>query len=234
MRWSPWGFVPIDPYQVFAGDIGMVSWIDLTVATFAVLEEDGSRRATESKDRPWLTVKVISNGNRSQLTLNKLGPGEETMAIEEGKAAPAFTLEDRDGEKVSLKDFRGKNVIVYFYPKDNTSGCTKEAIGFRDLWKDFEKTDAVVIGISPDSIASHEKFAAKHDLPFILLSDPEKKVMSRYDAFGEKTMYGKKVQGVIRSTVWVGPDGKVKKHWRRVPKAADHPAKVLEALSGQV
>jgi len=154
------------------------------------------------------------------------------MTIEEGKLAPAFTLNDAAGKKVSLKDFRGKNVIVYFYPKDNTPGCTKEAEGFRDLWTDLKKAKTVVIGISPDSAASHEKFATKFDLPFILLSDPDRKVMSRYEAFGEKMMYGKKVQGVIRSTVWVGPDGKVKKHWRRVPKAADHPAKVLDALAG--
>jgi peroxiredoxin Q/BCP len=152
--------------------------------------------------------------------------------IEEGKLAPAFTLNDAEGKKVSLKDFRDKNVVVYFYPRDNTSGCTKEAHGFRDLWKDFEKTNTVVIGISPDSSASHKKFAAMHDLPFVLLADPDRTVMSRYGAFGEKMMYGKKVQGVIRSTVWVGPDGKVKKHWRRVPKAADHPARVLEALAG--
>lgn len=153
------------------------------------------------------------------------------MTIEEGKLAPAFTLSDATGKKVSLKDFRGMNVIVYFYPKDNTPGCTKEAEGFRDLWNDIKKAKTVVIGVSPDSAASHEKFAAKFGLPFILLSDPDKKVMSLYEAFGEKMMYGKKVQGVIRSTVWVGPDGKVKKHWRRVPKAAEHPAKVLEALA---
>ena len=103
--------------------------------------------------------------------------------------------------------------------------------GFRDLWKEFQKSDTVIIGISPDSEASHDKFAAKYKLPFILLSDPDKKVMTKYGAFGEKTMYGKKVQGVIRSTVWVDPTGKVKKHWRKVPKAADHPAKVCEALS---
>ena len=154
------------------------------------------------------------------------------MTIEEGKLAPAFTLNDAKGEEVALKDFRGKNVIVYFYPKDDTPGCTKEALGFRDLWKDFEKSDTVVIGISPDSSASHDKFASKYNLPFLLLADADKKVMSRYGAFGEKMMYGKKVQGVIRSTVLVGPDGKVKKHWRRVPKAADHPAKVLEVLAG--
>lgn len=154
-----------------------------------------------------------------------------TVTIEEGKLAPAFSLNDAKGNKVALKDFRGKNVIVYFYPRDNTSGCTKEAEGFRDLWKDFKKSDTVIVGISPDSEASHEKFAAKYELPFVLLSDPDKKVMTKYGAFGEKMMYGKKVQGVIRSTVWVDPKGKVKKHWRKVPKAADHPAKVLEQLN---
>ncbi len=156
------------------------------------------------------------------------------MAVEEGKAAPALTLKDALGEKVSLKDFRGKDVIVYFYPRDNTSGCTKEAQGFRDLWKEFQKKGVVVLGVSPDSTDSHAKFAAKHELPFVLLSDPDKKVMTRYGAFGEKTMYGKKTMGVIRSTVWIGPDGKVKKHWRRVAKAADHPQKVLDILSKEV
>jgi peroxiredoxin Q/BCP len=154
------------------------------------------------------------------------------VPVDEGKAAPAFTLSDSTGTKVSLKDYRGKNVIVYFYPRDNTPGCTKEAQGFRDLWKDFGDSDAVVLGISPDGAASHESFIEKYKLPFTLLSDPDKKVMTRYGAFGEKMMYGKKTVGVIRSTVWVGPDGKVKKHWRRVAKAADHPARVLEALRG--
>ncbi len=152
------------------------------------------------------------------------------MAIEEGKAAPAFTLTDHRGDNVALEDFRGKDVIVYFYPKDDTPGCTKEACAFRDLNHDIRETGAVILGISPDGQAAHERFTAKYDLPFTLLSDPDRKVMEKYGAFGEKMMYGKKVQGVIRSTVWVGPDGKVVKHWRRVPKAADHPAKVLEAL----
>lgn len=152
------------------------------------------------------------------------------MAIEEGKAAPAFTLPDAAGRKVSLKDFKGKDVIVYFYPKDDTPGCTKEACGFRDLWKDIEKRGAAVIGISPDGPEAHERFAEKYDLPFTLLSDPDKKVMSKYGAWGEKMMYGKKTTGVIRSTVWIGPDGKVRRHWKKVAKAADHPAKVLEAL----
>jgi thioredoxin-dependent peroxiredoxin len=154
------------------------------------------------------------------------------MAIEEGKAAPAFTLTDGDGNKVSLKDFAGKDVILYFYPKDDTPGCTKEACGFRDEWKTLQKLGAVVLGVSADSEASHKKFAAKYKLPFPLLSDPDRKVMEKYGAYGEKMMYGKKVTGVIRSTVWIGRDGKVKKHWARVPSAEQHPAKVLEALQG--
>lgn len=153
------------------------------------------------------------------------------MAIEEGKAAPAFTLTDAGGEKVSLKDYKGKNVVVYFYPKDDTPGCTKEACGFRDLWKDIQKTGTVVLGVSPDDAASHAKFAGKYKLPFTLLSDPDKKVMTRYGAWGEKVMYGKKTTGVIRSTVLIGPDGKVKKHWKRVAKAETHPQKVLEVLA---
>lgn len=152
------------------------------------------------------------------------------MPVQEGKAAPAFTLPDAAGNKVAIKALRGRDVIVYFYPRDNTPGCTKEACGFRDLWDDIQQAGAVVLGISPDSQAAHQKFAAQHGLPFTLLSDPDKKVMEKYGAWGEKTLYGKKTVGVIRSTVWVGADGKVKKHWRRVAKAAEHPAKVLEAL----
>ena len=152
------------------------------------------------------------------------------MPIKEGKAAPAFTLQDAAGNKVALKDLRGHNVIVYFYPRDNTPGCTKEACGFRDRWQDMQKQDAIVLGISPDSAASHQKFATQYQLPFTLLCDPDKKVMEKYGAWGEMMMYGKKTVGVIRSTVWIGPNGKLKKHWKRVAKAADHPAKVLEAL----
>ena len=155
------------------------------------------------------------------------------MAIEEGKAAPQFTLSDAKGKKVALKDLKGKNVIVYFYPKDDTPGCTKEACGFRDLWSDVKKLNTVVLGVSPDEEASHKKFTDKYKLPFTLLSDPDRKVMEKYGAWGEKMMYGKKTVGVIRSTVWVGPNGKVIKHWKRVPKAADHPAKVLEALQAE-
>lgn len=152
------------------------------------------------------------------------------MAIEEGKAAPAFTLTDAAGQKVSLADFKGKDVVVYFYPKDDTPGCTKEACGFRDHWAVLKKRGVVVIGISPDDAASHQKFIDKYSLPFILLSDPERKVMEKYGAYGEKMMYGKKTTGVIRSTVLIGADGKVRKHWARVAKAETHPDAVLAAL----
>jgi len=152
------------------------------------------------------------------------------MAIEAGKKAPAFKLADANGKTVTLADFAGKDLVLYFYPKDDTPGCTKEACGFRDFWKEIQKLGAVVVGVSPDSGASHLRFQAKYELPFPLLSDPDKKMMTAYGAFGEKLMYGKKVTGIIRSTVWIGPDGKVKKHWARVPKAEAHPEKVLEAL----
>jgi peroxiredoxin Q/BCP len=152
------------------------------------------------------------------------------MAIEEGKASPNFILEDTHGNKVALKDFKGRHVILYFYPKDDTPGCTKEACGFRDLWSEIQELGAVVLGVSSDTGESHQKFSDKYKLPFTLLSDPDKKVMKEYGAWGEKSMYGKKTVGVIRSTVWIGRDGKVKRHWKKVTNAEQHPAKVLEAL----
>ena len=152
------------------------------------------------------------------------------MPIIEGKAAPAFTLKDQNGNKVALKDFKGKNVVVYFYPKDDTPGCTKEACGFRDYWEDIKKSGTVILGVSPDEAESHQKFIRKYDLPFTLLSDPKRSMMEKYEAYGEKNMYGKITMGVIRSTVLIGEDGKVIKHWKRVAKAADHPEKVLEVI----
>ena len=152
------------------------------------------------------------------------------MALDEGKAAPAFTLTDGEGKKVSLKDFAGKNVILYFYPKDDTPGCTKEACGFRDSWSEIKKLNTIVLGVSADGAASHQKFTSKYKLPFPLLSDPDRTVMTKYGAYGEKMMYGKKTVGVIRSTVWIGPDGKVRKHWARVADAAKHPDQVLALL----
>ena len=153
-------------------------------------------------------------------------------AIAEGRKAPDFTLDSAEGKPVSLSDFEGKDVVVYFYPKDDTPGCTKEACGFRDLWKDLQKAGVVVLGVSGDAPASHQKFATKYKLPFTLLSDPDRKVMAKWGAYGEKMNYGKKIMGVIRSTVWIGPDGVVRKHWKRVPDAASHPEKVLAAIRG--
>jgi peroxiredoxin Q/BCP len=152
------------------------------------------------------------------------------MAIQVGKAAPQFTLPDQTGAAVALADYRGRDVVVYFYPRDDTPGCTREACGFRDAWSELQARGVVVLGVSPDTPAAHEKFRAKYRLPFTLLADPEKRVLTAYGAFGEKVMYGKKTVGVIRSTVWVGPDGKVKRHWPKVAKAEAHPAEVLAAL----
>jgi peroxiredoxin Q/BCP len=152
-------------------------------------------------------------------------------AITEGRKAPSFTLPDAEGRRVSLGDFKGKDVVVYFYPRDDTPGCTKEACGFRDHWKELQRTGVVVLGISADSGESHQKFAAKYRLPFTLLSDKDRKVMTAWGAYGDKMMYGKKTKGVIRSTVWVGPDGTVRKHWARVADAAKHPAAVLEMVT---
>lgn len=152
------------------------------------------------------------------------------MAVEEGKKAPAFSLLGDDGQKLSLADFAGRHLVLYFYPKDDTPGCTKEACGFRDAWKELQKLGVEVIGVSADSSESHQKFRAKYRLPFRLASDPKRSVMEKYGAYGEKMLYGKKTVGVIRSTVWIGPDGRVRKHWARVPKAETHPVQVLGQL----
>jgi len=150
--------------------------------------------------------------------------------LEPGDQAPAFSLTDAGGRAVSLGDFAGKDVVLYFYPKDDTPGCTKEACGFRDAWDELRELGVTVLGVSADDGDSHRRFAAKYRLPFTLLSDPDQAVMRTYGAYGEKTMYGRKVMGVIRSTVWIGPDGRIRRRWARVPDAAEHPAKVLAAL----
>jgi peroxiredoxin Q/BCP len=152
--------------------------------------------------------------------------------LEPGDKAPDFTLPDATGREVSLEDFAGRDVILYFYPRDDTPGCTKEACGFRDQWDALGRTGAVVLGVSADDAASHRRFATKYRLPFTLLSDPDHTVMRAYGAYGEKTLYGRKITGVIRSTVWIGPDGLVRRHWARVANAAQHPAQVLAALGG--
>ena len=148
----------------------------------------------------------------------------------EGKKAPDFSLEGSDGKLHALKDYSGKTVVIYFYPKDSTPGCTKEACGFRDSYSDLLKRGVVLFGVSKDSLSSHGKFITNHNLPFVLLSDPDNAMMQAYQAYGEKVMCGKKSIGTIRSTVIVGPDGIVKKHWTKVAKAELHPAEVLEYL----
>lgn len=149
--------------------------------------------------------------------------------IEAGKKAPAFSLKNQDGNTVKLSDYAGRPVVLYFYPKDDTPGCTTEACDFRDQHKALEKAGAVVIGVSPDNEARHAKFTAKHKLPFTLLADVEHAVAEKYGAWGEKTLYGKKFMGIIRSTFLIGADGKVAKVWPKV-KVAGHVDEVLAAV----
>jgi thioredoxin-dependent peroxiredoxin len=151
--------------------------------------------------------------------------------LEVGKKAPAFTLINQDGERVSLKDFAGQRVVLYFYPADDTPGCTTEACQFNDELKAFAKLDTVVLGVSPNNEASHIKFREKYGLKFNLLCDPDKKMMEKYGAYGEKILYGKTVIGVIRSTFIIGPTGTIERTWYSV-KTNGHAAKVLEALQG--
>jgi thioredoxin-dependent peroxiredoxin len=164
------------------------------------------------------------------LTHHRAREEDTALANLEGKTAPAFELEGNDGKTHALEDYKGKTVVLYFYPKDDTPGCTKEACGFRDINLDMKKTGAVVLGISKDSTESHKKFIAKYKLPFVLLSDPKLEVMRKYGAFGKKMMYGKEVDGTIRSTVVIGPKGDVVKHWSAIKKAEGHPAEVLKFL----
>ncbi len=153
-----------------------------------------------------------------------------TTMIEAGKKAPAFSLQDQDGKRVSLSDFKGSWVVLYFYPKDDTPGCTVEACEFTDGISDFEGLNAVVLGCSPDPPERHRKFIAKHGLAVRLLSDPDHRVMEAYGAWGEKSMYGRVSVGVIRSTVLIDPEGRVAHHWKRV-KAKGHAEKVRERLT---
>ncbi len=145
-----------------------------------------------------------------------------------GQTAPDFTLPRDGGGDVTLSEMRPKKVVVYFYPKDDTPGCTKEAIGFTEMGKDFAAADTVVIGISKDTVAKHDKFVAKHDLGVILASDAESDVCERYGVWVEKSMYGKKYMGIERATFLIGEDGKVAEEWRKV-KVPGHVEAVLEA-----
>ncbi len=145
----------------------------------------------------------------------------------EGRKAPAFKLAGSDGKTHTLADYTGKNVVIYFYPEDNTAGCTKESCGFRDLNNAFTGYNTVVLGVSKDKLESHDKFINDFNLPFVLLSDQNTETMAKYGAWGEKMLYGKTSTGCIRSTVVIDPNGKVLKHWRRVANAETHPEKVL-------
>jgi len=148
----------------------------------------------------------------------------------EGKKAPAFTLMGSDDREHSLKEYAGRTIVIYFYPKDNTPGCTKEACGFRSLKPQLDSADVVLLGVSKDSLKSHDRFIRDFQLPFTLLSDPDGAMMTAYAAFGEKVMYGRKTTGTIRSTVVIGPDGTIVKQWSKVAKAETHPADVLAWL----
>ncbi len=150
--------------------------------------------------------------------------------LKEGDKAPAFKLPTVEGGNVGLKDFAGKTVVLYFYPKDDTPGCTREACAFRDNQAALKKAGAVVLGVSPDSVESHQKFRTKYKLNFPLLADADKSVARKYGAWGEKVMYGKKVPGMIRSTFVIGGDGVVRKVFPRV-KVDGHAEKVLEVVS---
>ena len=150
--------------------------------------------------------------------------------IEVGKRAPSFTLPDQDGNQLRLADLRGRWLVLYFYPKDDTPGCTVEACEFTDSIKDFESLDATVLGCSPDSPESHRRFIAKHDLSLTLVSDESKAMMQEYGAWGEKMLYGRKLTGVIRSTVLIDSDGKVAHHWKRA-NAKGHAASVQKRLA---
>jgi peroxiredoxin Q/BCP len=149
--------------------------------------------------------------------------------LQVGKKAPAFSLRDQNGEKKSLKDYLGKKVVLYFYPKDNTSGCTKEACSFNDNLPSFENIDAVIIGISPDSVPSHKKFVDKYNLNFLLLADDEKKVVDAYGVWKEKSMYGRKYMGVERTTYIIDESGKITHIFNKV-KVDGHTNEILNSL----
>ena len=152
--------------------------------------------------------------------------------LETGTKAPVFTLNDKDGNAVSLADFAGKKVVLYFYPKDNTPGCTRQACAFAAAYEDFKTLDAVVIGVSKDSEASHRKFAEKYGLPFILLSDPELKAIQAYGVWQEKKNYGKVSMGVVRSTFIIDEKGFIEKVMPKV-KPDTNAAEILEYLRGK-
>ncbi|MDH5754056.1 MAG: thioredoxin-dependent thiol peroxidase [Candidatus Bathyarchaeota archaeon] len=153
--------------------------------------------------------------------------------VSEGEEAPDFTLQADDGREVSLSDYRGKKVVLYFYPKDGTPGCTREAVEFRDMVKEFEKEDIVTLGVSKDSVQSHQKFKRKHELPFTLLSDPEGKVLDIYGVWKKKSLYGRTFMGTERTTFLIDEKGIVKKVYQKV-KVKGHAQACLLDLKGSI
>jgi thioredoxin-dependent peroxiredoxin len=151
------------------------------------------------------------------------------LKLKPGDQAPAFTASTQDGQTVSLSDFRGKHVVLYFYPKDDTPGCTKEACGFRDAFASFGKKDAVILGVSTDPVKAHAKFVAKYQLPFMLVADEDRKIVEAYGVWGEKRFMGRKYQGTHRVTFLIAPDGTIKQIWPGV-KPEEHPQEVLSAI----
>jgi peroxiredoxin Q/BCP len=151
------------------------------------------------------------------------------MTLKEGDTAPAFTAKTGDGHTTSLSDFKGKHVVLYFYPKDDTPGCTKEACGFRDQIKALEKAGAVVLGVSTDSVESHRKFAEKFELPFRLLADADRNIVNAYGVWGEKTFLGRRYLGTHRVTFLIGPEGRIRKIWPKV-SPGEHAGEVIASL----
>ena len=151
------------------------------------------------------------------------------LKLKEGDAAPTFTALTNGGQTVSLADYAGRPVILYFYPRDDTPGCTKEACAFRDAFADFTSKGAVVLGVSADSVKSHEKFIHKFKLPFTLLADEDKRIVEAYGVWGEKSFLGRRYQGIHRVTFLIGGDGRIQKIWPKV-KPVEHAAEVLTAL----
>lgn len=150
--------------------------------------------------------------------------------LEQGTKAPEIVLNDKDGNEVKLSDFKGQRVVVYFYPRDNTSGCTRQACAFRNEFAEYKKLGIQVIGISKDSEASHQRFAEKNELPFVLLADPELKAIKDYDVWQEKKMYGKVSMGVVRSTYLIGADGIIEKVWKKA-KPDTNAKEILEYIN---
>jgi thioredoxin-dependent peroxiredoxin len=157
-----------------------------------------------------------------------LMPDELNLPVKEGDLAPLFSAKAAGGATVALADYRGKNVVLYFYPRDNTPGCTIEACRFRDQFEDFTRHGIVVLGVSADSADSHDKFARRFRLPFVLLADEDKAIARAYGAWGEKSFLGRKFMGMRRVTFLIGPDGRIRKIWRKV-KPAGHAAETLAA-----